>query len=134
MSAVSCFALLCAAFIVKHVLADFVLQTQWIWERKESLSGWAAPLAAHCGWHAGITAIIVLVVVPRLWWLAVIDFVLHAAIDRGKGVAVAHWRIEPMKEKRWWLIFGIDQGLHQLTHVGSAYLLLVARQSSAMAA
>jgi hypothetical protein len=42
--------------------------------------------AAHCAWHASLTGAIVLVVAPDLWWLALIDFIAHASVDRGKGL------------------------------------------------
>ncbi|HZP75004.1 MAG TPA: DUF3307 domain-containing protein [Pseudolabrys sp.] len=126
MNAVTTFALLSAIFVIKHLLADFCLQTEWMAVAKEARSGWLVPLTAHCAWHAGMTAAIVLAVAPSLWWLAVIDFFVHAAIDRGKGLAIMSWQVTPMKEKRWWLIFGTDQALHQLTHLGWALVLVSA--------
>src|SRR5581483_3487789 len=112
MNAVTTFALLSAIFVIKHLLADFCLQTEWMAVAKEARSGWLVPLTAHCAWHAGMTA--------------VIDFFVHAAIDRGKGLAIMSWQVTPMKEKRWWLIFGTDQALHQLTHLGWALVLVSA--------
>ena len=45
-------------------------------------------------------SIVALIVAPRLWWLALVDLVVHFAIDRGKSL-VGRWgrcgrRIE------WW--------------------------------
>ena len=119
------FALLSAAFIVKHVLADFALQTPWMVERKEAASGWLLPLAAHCACHAIVTLLIVLVVIPSLWWIAIVDLVAHAVIDRSKGLAVRHWRFTPTQDRGWWLILATDQALHQFTHLGFAYVMVL---------
>ncbi len=124
MNQLNLFALLGVAFIIKHVLADFALQTPWMAERKEAASGWALPLAAHCACHMTVTVLIVLVAVPSLWWLAVVDFVVHATIDRGKGLAVRHAGFAPTQDKGWWLILATDQALHQLTHLGFAYAMV----------
>jgi len=118
------FAVVYAAFIIKHYLADFLLQTKWMAEQKERASGWVVPLAAHSAWHAALTGAIVLVVAPGLWWLALIDFIVHASIDRGKGLLNERLHVAPFTDGRWWWIFGADQALHQLTHLGFVVVLL----------
>jgi hypothetical protein len=87
--------LLAAAFSVKHFLADFVLQTKWIALGKDRRDAWLQPLGAHVAIHAGLALLIILVVAPRLWWLALVDLAVHFAIDRasrywGAGVNGAH--------------------------------------------
>jgi hypothetical protein len=66
-------------FTAKHVLADFVLQTSWMWRTKDKEHGWIAPLAAHAGCHAGFTLAVALVINPALWWLGMVDLLLHLA-------------------------------------------------------
>ena len=112
-------------FAVKHVLADFILQTSWMWRLKDQEHGWLAPLAAHAGCHATLTLAIALVINPALWWLGVVDFLLHAAIDRARGVVGRRLGLVPARSG-WWGLFGIDQAHHQLTHFAFAIALAVA--------
>jgi hypothetical protein len=116
--------LLAAAFSVKHFLADFVLQTKWIALGKDRRDAWLQPLGAHVAIHAGLALLIILVVAPRLWWLALVDFAVHFAIDRGKSILGRWGQWGPQDAPYWWL-FGFDQLLHQLTNIGLAVALLV---------
>ncbi|MCB4801431.1 hypothetical protein QO001_003300 [Methylobacterium brachiatum] len=122
---VGAFALLLVAFAVKHLAADFLLQTNWMAQGKERASAWAGPLCAHTGLHGFGTLLIALAVKPALWWLAPVDFVIHTAIDRGKAVICQRARFATTDARFWWLI-GIDQFLHQVTHIGLAALLAAA--------
>jgi hypothetical protein len=118
-STVQTLVLVLVIFQVKHLLADFTLQTQWMYVGKEALRGWFAPLAAHAGVHAAMTLAIVLWFNPALWWLAAVDFVIHGTVDRGKGVAGRLFRVKE-GQRMWWQIFGLDQMLHHLTHLALA--------------
>ena len=122
--AVALMAGLMAAFTVKHVLADFVLQSNWMARGKEAASAWFVPLMAHVACHAALTLLIALAVRPSLWWLALVDLAVHAAVDRGKALFALRvgWRMD--QPQFWWLL-GIDQGLHQLTNVGLATALVL---------
>lgn len=117
-------AVVLAALTTKHFLADFVLQTNGMARGKERAHGWLAPLALHCLCHAVLTLAIVLVVEPRLWWLAAVDFAVHMAIDRAKSLVGQRTRWGPTDTRFWWLL-GFDQCLHQLTCVGLAVALCV---------
>ena len=112
------------ALAVKHVVADFFLQTHWMAAGKDRAEGWALPLLVHCLIHGVLTTVLVAVIVPRLWFIGLLDFVIHIAIDRAKGFIVAHGRITADHPAFWWLI-GIDQALHHLTGFGLAILLAV---------
>jgi Protein of unknown function (DUF3307) len=112
------------AFAAKQLLADYYFQTEWMVFGKGSKDGWFAPLATHAGVHAALTLAIVLVVRPSLWWLAVADFVIHVAIDRGKAMVSRRLALTPKDTGFWWAI-GTDQTLHQLTHF--AYVILLVR-------
>jgi hypothetical protein len=113
------------AFVVKHLVADFALQTGWMAEGKANSTSWIAPLATHAGIHAAGTLIIVLLARPSLWWLAPIDFVIHCVIDRGKALVTTHLNIT-IKDRGFWWSIGIDQALHQLTHFTYVLLLVAA--------
>jgi len=108
------FCALLFAMTVKHYVADFALQTNWIARGKERREGWFAPLAVHVLIHASLTLCIALAVVPRLWWLALVDLVVHSAIDRSKSL-VSHWGGWGATQIQFWWLIGFDQFLHQVT-------------------
>ncbi|MEH2479484.1 hypothetical protein V1282_002841 [Nitrobacteraceae bacterium AZCC 2146] len=99
---------------IKHVVADFFLQTSWMALGKDRKTGWALPLLAHCTIHGVLTTLFVAAAQPRLWFIGLIDFAIHITIDRAKGLCVSHFGIAPGHLWFWWLI-GIDQALHHLT-------------------
>src|SRR5579863_14105 len=39
---------------VKHIIADFVLQTSWMAIGKDQRTGWFLPLLSHCGVHFAV--------------------------------------------------------------------------------
>lgn len=110
------------ALTVKHVIADFFLQTSWMANGKDSLTGWALPLFVHCLIHGVLTTAIMLVAAPRFWFIGLVDFAIHITIDRAKGLCVSRFGITRDNRWFWWLI-GIDQALHHLTGFGFAILL-----------
>lgn len=110
------------AFVAKHLCADFFLQTKWMAIGKEGESDWLQPLAVHAAIHAVGTLVVVLIAAPSFWWLALVDFVVHFAIDRGKGVICRRCGLYPTMPAFWWAI-GTDQALHQITHL--IYVLLI---------
>jgi hypothetical protein len=109
-------------FAVKHVIGDFFLQTSWMAMGKDAKSGWALPLLVHVSIHGGLALVILLVLAPRFWYLAIADFVVHLIIDRAKGFCVATFNVTSDHQWFWWLI-GIDQALHHLTGFGLAVVL-----------
>jgi len=115
--------LLYLVFRLKHFACDFLLQTDWMALTKGCCGkeGYKA-LLIHSFIHALATFIIVLIIAPSLWWLALVDFVIHALIDRVKGriTTAKKWT---SKDTAFWWAFGVDQELHNLTHV--AYIALI---------
>jgi hypothetical protein len=111
-------------FQFKHLLADFILQTPWMAQGKEKPKGWLAPLAAHAGVHGVLTMAILWVTAPSIAFLGFVDFAVHFAIDRAKGLLSREFDADTTKTSFWWLI-GIDQTLHHLTHLFFAVLIAV---------
>jgi hypothetical protein len=113
------FCALLLAIALKHFVADFLLQTNWIAHGKERSQGWLAPLTVHALCHGVLTLLIALAIAPRLWWLALVDFVIHWTIDRGKTLTALRggWSI---KESGFWWLMGFDQFLHQVTNIALA--------------
>jgi hypothetical protein len=110
---------------VKHLVADFFLQTKWIADGKEARTGWAAPLLVHCAIHGALSTAIILVFEPRLWFLGLVDFAIHFIADRAKGYFTALYGFGPSQTWFWWLL-GIDQAYHRLTDFGLALILALA--------
>jgi hypothetical protein len=105
-----------ALFIIKHLLADFLLQTSWMAKGKESVEGWLAPLLAHVAVHAIGTLLVTLLLAPQMAWLALVDFIVHGLIDKGKTLVQQRYRFKVEQAAYWWLL-GTDQTLHHLTHL-----------------
>jgi len=102
---------------VKHIIADFVLQNSWMAYGKDQKTGWALPLLVHCLIHLGVLMALLLIVAPRFWFVALIDFAVHITIDRAKGICSSTFKMSP--EHPWfWTLIGIDQALHHLTGFG----------------
>jgi len=111
-----------AAFTVKHLLADYMLQTAAMVHGKEARSRWLRPLSIHAAIHGAGTLLLVLAVAPTFWWLAPVDFLVHGAIDRAKSIIGGHGSWLPDEPRFWWL-HGADQALHHLTHFAFVLLL-----------
>jgi hypothetical protein len=112
------------AFVIKHFVADFLLQTSWMVAGKEQCRGWLTPLAAHAGIHAALTLLLMLVLQPSLWWLSLVDFIVHGATDYGKATATRKLGLTDKDNARWWLL-GLDQAVHDLTHFSFILALLL---------
>ena len=101
----------------KHVIADFVLQTSWMALGKDQKTGWALPLLAHCLVHLAVALVLILIIAPKFWFLAVIDFVIHIIIDRAKGLCASTFDVN-LEHPWFWTLIGVDQALHHLTGFG----------------
>jgi hypothetical protein len=119
-------ALWLVVLTVKHLVADFLLQNEWMANGKDARTGWALPLLTHCAIHGALTTLLVAFLQPRLWYLGLVDFAIHLAIDRSKGMIVSTWRIGPQHRFFWWTI-GVDQALHQITNCALALVLATTR-------
>lgn len=108
--------ILLVLFQLKHFIADFPLQREYM--LKKTLPGWGffVPLAVHCSVHAGLTLAITLFFNPALWWLAIVDFVVHFVMDRVKSGPRYLGRFNDKSKAGFWNAFGVDQMVHHLTH------------------
>lgn len=70
---------------IKHFLADYPLQGAYMLKKFMGGWDWVLPLAAHAGVHGLFTLAICLIVAPTMWWLALVDFVIHFTMDRIKA-------------------------------------------------
>lgn len=114
---------LLALFQLKHWLCDYPLQRPYMLKKFRGGSEWVLPLAAHAGVHGGFTLAIALLVSPALWWLSLVDFTVHFAVDRIKAAPTWGGRWKPNQPYFWWAL-GADQAAHHLTHYFVIFCLL----------
>lgn len=111
----SVFVLL-VVFQLKHFIADFPLQTEYM--LRKTSSGWSflKPLCFHCAVHAGLTLLICLWVNPSLWYLSLFDFTIHFIMDRIKSGPRYLGRFNDVDRSSFWNCLGLDQMIHHFTH------------------
>ena len=113
-------------FQVKHYLCDFVLQTQSQIQAKGTYGGLGG--LRHAGLHAigSIPALLVLTRSPlTILALIAIEFVLHYHVDftKARVDATRGWTVQDLQ---YWIVFGLDQFIHQLTYLVFVYVLELA--------
>jgi len=115
--------LLYTLFRLKHFICDFLLQTDWmaLTKGRPGKEGYRA-LFSHAGVHAIGTLIIAVIFAPSLWWLGPLDFIVHACVDRIKGVFTYKHGWTPSDKMFWWTL-GADQEAHNFTHF--AYIVVI---------
>ncbi len=112
------------AFELKHFVCDFVLQTSYQY-RNKGIYGHAGGLI-HAGLHllGSIPALLILTShpVPIMLMLAA-EFVIHYHADWAKQQIDERLKLT-IDMLPYWIIFGLDQLVHQLTYVGMIYVVL----------
>jgi hypothetical protein len=122
---IASFFVLLVGFQIKHFIADFLAQPDWMLQGKGSLA--AVGGYVHAGIHAACSALVLLIAGVPTWVLValvVAELVVHYALDFAK----AHYSAgvdEVARPARYWAMFGLDQLLHQLTYVAMIYLALL---------
>lgn len=116
--------ILLLVFQVKHYVADFPLQREYMLQK--TLPGWNFfwPLSLHCLVHATLTLIICLVVNPSFWWLSLVDFTCHFIMDRIKSGPRYLGRFNNRDKAGFWNALGFDQMVHHFTHYMIIYILV----------
>ncbi|SCZ50500.1 DUF3307 domain-containing protein [Epibacterium ulvae] len=106
---------------VKHMFADFFLQTP------RMLSGRGAYLhlgrAQHATVHfAGSVIALLIMAAPLVFLLTIciIEWIIHFHIDYGKAKYNERKCLTPTQSLFWWAM-GTDQALHQLTYVAMGW-------------
>jgi hypothetical protein len=115
------------AFQLKHFLCDFVLQTKYQVDTKKIYGNPGGFI--HSGLHTLMTLPIVYVASGSALTtliIGVIEFIVHYHVDWTKGNADT-WGGWTEKDQAYWVVFGADQLVHQLT-----YLAIVAYLAGAL--
>ena len=112
--------ILLALFGIKHFIADFLMQYEYML-REKSIYGAEGGLH-HAAVHAAFTLFILVFFAHSanaMILLALADGVIHYHIDWAKqqlnrGLTSA--------DRMFWVWMGADQGLHYLTYIGIIYV------------
>lgn len=145
------FALL-VIYQIKHFVADYLLQTEWMLGKFKAGWEFVLPLTAHVSVHGALTFWIAVTVTGSFELalsLALIDMVLHFAMDRFKASPRLLGRYKPVSASEYeyikslsgpayevlaprlrsnrlfWVSIGLDQAVHHLTHYLLIYLMVV---------
>lgn len=111
-------------FAVKHFIADFVLQSNWMVAQKGRYGqpGGIVHAVVHMG--GSIPALMVLGAGP--WLMAVLvlgEGVVHYHLDYLKERVSRHLGLGA-GDKGFWVLLGADQALHHLTYVVIVWVFL----------
>ena len=112
--------ILLALFGIKHLIADFLMQYEYMLREKGTYG--AEGGIHHAALHAAFTLWILVFVVDDANLaivLSLVDMVAHYHIDwakqqLNKGLSTA--------DRMFWVWMGADQGLHYLTYIGIIYV------------
>lgn len=117
--------LLISLFLLKHFIADFVLQTQYQYEEKRHYGHWGGIL--HALNHAIGTALILFFFNWKFALIAALaDGVFHYHVDWTKENIIRHYQLS-VKNRWFWTILGVDQLTHQMTYVIIILIFLLLR-------
>lgn len=111
-------------FQFKHFLADFPFQTQYMLRKYNPDWEWVFPLILHCFVHGMMTLCIMLYFKPQLWWLAILDFILHMIMDKIKASPLLLGRYSNTQRSGYWYALGFDQMVHHLTHIYIVWVMV----------
>ena len=116
-----------AYLLAKHAVADFLLQTDFIY-RQKGIYGAPGGLV-HALEHVALTAPVFLLFPSGSAGLAaailVAEFAVHYHIDWTKE-HVVRWRRWKFADREYWCALGFDQLLHGLTYVAILWVWLPA--------
>jgi hypothetical protein len=112
------------AFELKHFICDFVIQTQ-TQARKKGFYGDIAGIT-HAGSHiiGSIPALLILGAdIQTMAILLIGEFLIHYHTDWFKA-RLDRTRATAGQDHVFWILFGLDQLIHQLTYIAMMYLAL----------
>ena len=112
------------ALQVKHFLCDFVLQTAYQ-VRTKGIYGHVGGFI-HAGLHATLTIPALLILGLSLKSIAIVvvlEFLIHYHTDWSKAQIDERYQWG-FSDQRYWILFGADQLIHQLTYLAIVYAFL----------
>lgn len=120
--------ILLVTFQLKHFIADYPLQREYMMRKTDVSWTFFVPLSVHCGVHGLLTLAICFFWAPQLWWLALLDFAIHFLMDRMKSGPKYLGRFDDTSKHSFWICLGFDQMVHHLTHYYIIWCIWLALQ------
>lgn len=115
--------MLCLMFQVKHFVADYLLQTECMLGKFSARpTVWIPALGAHAMVHGLFTAVLC-GVVANMWWVGLLDLIIHFVVDRAKASPNLLGRFQPA-QRAFWVVLGADQAVHHICHYGYVILMI----------
>ncbi|MEL6288946.1 MAG: DUF3307 domain-containing protein [Pseudomonadota bacterium] len=116
---------LMSALLVKHAIADYGLQTGYMFRNKGRYlhPGGILHAGIHAFFTAGVLAFFAPAALPLIAAIAAAELVLHYHIDWAKERIGCGCELEPTCAG-FWQLHGLDQLLHGLTYVAIAAFFL----------
>lgn len=111
------------ALELKHFICDFVIQSEYQ-VRTKGIYGHMGGFL-HSGLHILGTIPALLILGADLKAMAILlaaEFVIHYHADWSK-IAVDKRTQWGMDDQRYWIMFGVDQLIHQLTYIGILFVM-----------
>ncbi|MCC7403691.1 MAG: DUF3307 domain-containing protein [Bdellovibrionales bacterium] len=122
---------LLVVYQIKHFLADFPLQREYMLHKTSPGWDFFVPLVVHCLVHGALTLVILWIFAPHLWWLTIVDIVVHFFMDRVKSGPRYLGRYHDKTKASFWNCLGIDQMVHHLTHFFIVWTIVTASSAGA---
>lgn len=115
------------AFLVKHFIVDFVVQTPYMYLNKGKLlhpGGWV-----HAGLHGFASLIVFMMLTPIAlatvcFSLVFAEICIHFTIDCLKVNIGKRYGLTATNSEWFWILLGLDQLLHGLTYVWMIFMVL----------
>lgn len=123
MDEITTILLICAAFQIKHLVADFFLQNSKMIMGREKY--WHMGRAQHAGIHCVLSVVVLAIFgapTAIILWLVAVEFVVHFHIDWAKAKFSVDRNLVPT-QPLYWYAMGTDQALHQMTYLGMIWAL-----------
>ena len=115
-----------AYLLVKHAVADYLLQTPYMFRNKGRYLHPGGII--HAALHGILSAPVFLILPPQTLvfgaWIVALEFLLHYHVDWLKERLCRIGQLDP-KMGRFWRLHGIDQLVHALTYVAIVAVLLM---------
>jgi hypothetical protein len=114
-----------AAFQIKHVICDFMLQTRFQVENKGFYGGIGG--ITHAGLHVAFSIPALMLLTRSVVLIApalLFEFVVHYHTDwyKARLVRLKGWNTQ---DNIYWIAFGLDQFVHQITYIAMVSWVLL---------
>ena len=119
--------LVLAGFQIKHLIADYILQFNWMVSEKGDLTKLGG--YAHAGMHVlGSLIVLVIAQVPVIAVIGLLigEFVIHYTLDYAK-VFYSRDVSSESNPRRYWALHGFDQFLHHMTYIGMTFVVMLVK-------